>query len=136
MENHGSGFKKKNVFQGDFTFESGFKVGNQIKDQIRDASMALIAANDMMAIGVIRSLEDSGLSVPGDVSIAGFGDEFSRNLLTPRLTTVTVPAREIGSKAAELLYEGIEGRKDLQKEPEVVSLSTKLIEGETCKKAS
>lgn len=136
MESHGSGFKEKNVFQGDFTFESGLEVGNQIKDQVRDVSMALIAANDMMAIGVIRALKDSGLSVPNDVCIAGFGDEFSRNLITPKLTTVRVPAGEIGSKAAELLYEGIEGSKDLQKEPEVVNLSTELIEGETCRKVS
>ena len=65
-------------------------------------------ANDLMAIGAIKQCLHDGLRLPDDVSIVGCDDiEFSR-YVTPELTTVTVPARELGARAARLLLQLID----------------------------
>jgi DNA-binding LacI/PurR family transcriptional regulator len=79
-----------------------------------DRPTALLCANDLMAIGAIGECKAAGLTVPGDVSIAGFDDVPIAALITPALTTVSQPAREMGYEAATLLLnllaEGSNGR--------------------------
>jgi LacI family transcriptional regulator len=62
-----------------------------------------VAANDTLALGCHDALEAHGLSCPDNLSIVGFNDMPFVDRLTPRLTTVRVPQREIGTIAAELL---------------------------------
>jgi len=65
-------------------------------------------ANDLMAIGAIKQCLRDGLRLPDDCSIVGCDDiEFSR-YVTPELTTVSIPARELGARAARLLVQLIE----------------------------
>ncbi|MFC7220107.1 LacI family DNA-binding transcriptional regulator [Streptomyces polyrhachis] len=63
---------------------------------------AIVGANDTVALGVGAALRERGLSVPGDVSVAGFDDlPFSADML-PSLTTVALPLQEAGARAARL----------------------------------
>jgi LacI family transcriptional regulator len=62
---------------------------------------AVVAFNDMSAIGMIRALNDLKLSVPGDVSIIGFDDIEAAEFTVPRLTTVRQPLAEMGRIAAQ-----------------------------------
>ena len=71
---------------------------------------AIVAGNDMIAIGCLVALEGAGLSCPADVSIVGFNDMPLVDRLTPALTTVAIPQHEIGAAAASLLVEVIDGR--------------------------
>jgi LacI family transcriptional regulator len=64
---------------------------------------ALLVINDMLAIAVMRAASDLGLSIPGDLSIAGFDDIPFSNYITPRLTTVSGKSEESGRAAARLL---------------------------------
>ncbi|MER6558177.1 LacI family DNA-binding transcriptional regulator [Streptomyces sp. NPDC001027] len=65
---------------------------------------AVFAANDLMALGAVAALEDAGLRVPDDVSVAGFDDIMLASRVHPRLTTVHQPAYDIGRTAgAQLL---------------------------------
>jgi DNA-binding LacI/PurR family transcriptional regulator len=66
---------------------------------------ALLCANDLMAIGAIEYCKSAGIRVPEDVSVVGFDDVPIAELLTPRLTTVRQPARDMGHRAATLLFE-------------------------------
>jgi LacI family transcriptional regulator len=67
------------------------------------AVTAIVAANDTAALGVCAALRDRGLSVPGDVSVAGFDDlPFSVDA-SPALTTVRVPLQEAGTRAGRLV---------------------------------
>lgn len=69
------------------------------------AITAIIAANDLMAIGAMQAIVASGRSVPGDVSVAGFDDILPASLVTPALTTVAQFQSRLGARAAELLLE-------------------------------
>jgi DNA-binding LacI/PurR family transcriptional regulator len=62
---------------------------------------AVVAFNDMSAIGIIRALQDLKMSVPGDVSIIGFDDIEAAAFTVPRLTTVRQPLAEMGRIAAQ-----------------------------------
>ena len=71
---------------------------------------AVVAANDLLAIGAMERLSAAGLSVPGDVSVTGFNDIGFMSRLTPGLTTVRVPLTAMGQHAAQTLLAWIEGR--------------------------
>lgn len=62
---------------------------------------AVVAFNDVSAIGIIRALQDFKLSVPGDVSVIGFDDIEAAAYTVPRLTTVRQPLFEMGRIAAQ-----------------------------------
>ncbi|WP_174802172.1 LacI family DNA-binding transcriptional regulator [Martelella limonii] len=64
---------------------------------------AIIAANDLMAIGVMQSLIAHGLAIPDDISVAGFDDILAAELVTPSLTTVAQFQDRLGAAAAEKL---------------------------------
>jgi LacI family transcriptional regulator len=63
---------------------------------------AIIAANDMIALGVLKQLHEHGLRVPEDMSLIGFDDSYFAALLSPGLTTVRQQPFELGRRAAEL----------------------------------
>ncbi len=71
---------------------------------------AILAMSDAMAIGAIRGIHSLGLTVPGDVSVAGFDDIDLAASTDPPLTTVHQPVRRKGEAAIELLLAMIEGR--------------------------
>ncbi|MEQ8355329.1 MAG: substrate-binding domain-containing protein [Kiloniellaceae bacterium] len=71
---------------------------------------AVIGGNDLLAIGILLEAQQSGLQVPGDISVAGFDDiELSANI-SPALTTIHVPVEEICTLAGDYLVARIEGR--------------------------
>ncbi|MDQ7843812.1 MAG: LacI family DNA-binding transcriptional regulator [Armatimonadota bacterium] len=72
---------------------------------------AILAANDQVAIGAIRALHEVGLRVPDDVSVVGFDDTPLASYTIPALTTVAVPSRDLGYRAAALLAAALEGRR-------------------------
>ncbi|MDE3200717.1 MAG: LacI family DNA-binding transcriptional regulator [Acidobacteriota bacterium] len=68
---------------------------------------AVFCFNDIAAIGAIRALKDTGISVPGDVSVVGFDDILSAAYSSPSLTTVRQPLTEMGRQGAKVLLERI-----------------------------
>jgi LacI family transcriptional regulator len=73
----------------------------------REPFTALLAFNDISAIGAIRALREVGLSVPEEVSVIGFDDVDSASFHNPALTTVRQPLREMGRLAAETVLQRI-----------------------------
>lgn len=73
-----------------------------------EAPTAVFACNDVMAIGAMVAAREAGLSVPGDVSIAGFDGIALSELVDPPLTTVQQPIYELGKTLAEVLLDVIE----------------------------
>lgn len=71
---------------------------------------AVICGNDVLGVGALLAARDLGLDVPGDVSITGFDDIELARIVTPPLTTVHVPHRDMGRQAAEVLTALVEKR--------------------------
>ena len=64
---------------------------------------AILCANDLMAIGVMRYCREAGIAIPGDLSLTGFDDIAGAEFLQPALSTVAQPAHDMGKAAARLL---------------------------------
>lgn len=92
------------VLQGDYTFESGFALGADLLD-LEPPPTAVFASNDEMAAGVLQALHVAGQTPPESLSVVGFDDFETSTRVWPRMTTVRTPAREIGTLAAERLFE-------------------------------
>lgn len=72
---------------------------------------AVMCINDVLAIGALRAAREMGLNVPADVSITGFDDIEIALLAEPALTTVHVPHREMGRRAASMLIGMLQGNE-------------------------
>ena len=71
----------------------------------------IMTANDNIAIGTCRALQEAGLSIPGDIAVASFNDIPVAQFLTPPLSTMKIPGEAIGECAVDLLVERINGRE-------------------------
>lgn len=98
------------VLAGDYRQQSGRELAERVlAGPPARRPTALLCANDLMAIGALQFCRSTGLRVPEDVSLAGFDDVPMAALLTPALTTVSQPARDMGYRAASLLFELLAG---------------------------
>ncbi|HEX7490943.1 MAG TPA: LacI family DNA-binding transcriptional regulator [Candidatus Limnocylindrales bacterium] len=87
-------------------FAPHFEAGQQAADLAVAAEVtAVIAFNDLMALGVLSRLADRGIGVPEQISVVGFDDIPMASMATPHLTTVAVPLEQAGRVAIELLLE-------------------------------
>ena len=88
------------IYEGDFKLESGQKAVNELL-ALKHRPTAIIAANDLMAVGALRELGRAGLQVPKDISVIGCDDIWLARLTDPQLTTIMIPRTEIGYAAVE-----------------------------------
>jgi DNA-binding LacI/PurR family transcriptional regulator len=97
--------------QGDWTARSGYEAG-QVLAQIPGAS-AIFAANDNMALGVLRALHDRGRRVPEEVAVVGFDDTPDSEYFIPPLTTVRQDFQSVGAAAVQILVDQLaDGGRD------------------------
>lgn len=94
------------IEHGEWTRESGFQAMRRLIAR-SDRPSAVFCANDLMAIGALDAAHQAGLSVPEDIAIVGVDDIDAASLVRPALTTVRIPAEEIGRAAGELLLHRI-----------------------------
>jgi len=104
------------------TPEPGYDVTKSLLAKHRPFT-AMFAFNDISAIGAIRALLDSGIKVPGEVSVIGFDDIQNAAFQNPRLTTIRQPLRRMGELAAETLLKRINGGEY----PKIVAVEPELI---------
>jgi LacI family transcriptional regulator len=96
------------------SFEAGVKLTENLIRQNRSFT-ALMAFDDMTALGAIRALSKAGIRVPEQCSVIGFDDVAHSTLLTPALTTVRQPLAEMGKMAVSIVAEGIESVQEKRK---------------------
>ncbi|PUB30299.1 LacI family transcriptional regulator [Promicromonospora sp. AC04] len=107
----------RDVVDGNFTRDGGYEAMTRLLSRMRgDAARSagnipevVFAVNDVMAVGAIAAVRDAGLSVPGDIAVAGFDDIHTLRDVTPALTTVRVPLEEVGEAATRLAL-GLEAK--------------------------
>ena len=90
----------------------------------RELPTAVVAANDLMALGAMAEFRAAGLQLPRDVSVVGFDDIAFAALAEPPLTTVRLPLAELGRRAVEALVETINHPEQLGTE---IHIPTHLV---------
>jgi DNA-binding LacI/PurR family transcriptional regulator len=93
------------VLAGDWSARSGYELGKRLMT-VRDVT-AVFAANDQMALGLLRAVYETGRQVPRDLSIVGFDDIPEAQYFTPPLTTVRQDFNEMGRQSLLLLLDQI-----------------------------
>jgi LacI family transcriptional regulator len=92
-------------------FEAGsFRLddGHAACDRLLDSDgviTAIVAANDLLALGCIDAIRERGLSIPGDLSVTGYDDIALVDRLDPALTTISLPYEAMGGAAGRLLLD-------------------------------
>ena len=124
LKENGIPFNEKLVVKGDFLPLSGYQAMRRLF-QTGEKISAVFAANDQMAIGAIRAIQEAGKAIPGEIAVAGFDNIFPSTLVSPPLTTVRVPNYDMGVAAAKRLLQRIEGKA--AGDGETLLLGTELI---------
>lgn len=108
LSNAGIPVEEKYIADITQSTEEGYKGACRLLDSHCDAT-AFFCADDLTAIGAMRAIQEHGLNIPRDVSLASIDDIDMAQYLTPMLTTVHIPLEEMGRMAAKILIDRIEG---------------------------
>ena len=98
----GVNVRKAYIAQGRFTYRSGEQAGKRLL-AVDDRPTAIFASNDDMAAGVLAAAGRYGLSVPADLSIAGFDDSPLASIVWPQLTTLAQPVAKMAAQAVNVV---------------------------------
>lgn len=110
LEENGIPLNKEYIF---YTKELGFEQGQQAMKkilQLKEQPSAVFAVSDLLAIGALKEINAAGLRVPEDVAVVGFDKIDFSNMTNPTLTTVAQPMYKMGTIAATMLIDKIQGR--------------------------
>ena len=110
------------VFERSFEFVDGRAAMHSMLARA-DPPSAVFCANDIQAIGAMYECQEAGVRVPQDMSIIGFDDLPIARYVTPQLTTIRVPAAEMGARAARALIDALEAGDEVSP----CNLATDLI---------
>ncbi|MCM3611888.1 LacI family DNA-binding transcriptional regulator [Planococcus sp. MERTA32b] len=111
LKEHGIEMNNNYIF---YTKDLGFENGQQAMKKIlnlKQRPTAVFAVSDLLAIGALKEINASGLSVPGDMAVVGFDKIDFSNMTNPTLTTIAQPMYKMGTTAAKMLIEKIRGNK-------------------------
>lgn len=114
---------------GDFTEHSGYVAMQKFLKE-NTPPRAFFIANDEMAIGAMRALEENEIRVPDEVAIIGFDDIRLCEYVIPKLTTVKRPCYDLGVVAANSLIAALKGEHTSK----VTTLSSEIVIRESCHK--
>jgi len=112
------------VIADKFQEEHGAVAARRLLDDDHQVT-AIVAANDLLALGTYDTLSDRGLHCPDDVSVTGFNDMPFLDKISPPLTSINVPRYEIGAQGATLLLEALTAPQTYQ--PRSVQLPVQLV---------
>ena len=105
-------------------FEGGLHFSRQMLALGRKFT-AVVAFDDLTALGVVRGLTEAGLRVPEDFSVLGFDDVLPAEVATPGITTIRQPLKEMGMQAAKWMLEALERKVD--RAPRLYEASPELV---------
>jgi LacI family transcriptional regulator len=116
------------VIQGNYQVDGGYRAAREFISMSQRPT-AILAANDMSAIGVMNAASEAGLSIPGDLSLVGLDDIELASYARIDLTTIALQRRDMGAAAAALLLDRI--RKKRKKARQVLFPMKLIVRGST-----
>ncbi len=108
---------------GGYTPKHGYRLGKELL-AMEERPSAIFTANDSLAVGCYKAIQEAGLCIPEDISIIGFNDISIAKYLIPPLTTVHIYMDFMGSQAVSILAERIYSGREISMH---ISLPTKLM---------
>jgi LacI family transcriptional regulator len=124
-------FLTPRIVYGEHNFQGGYALTGTLLNTYPKLT-AIFAANDAMAFGAVRAIQERGLRIPEDISLIGFDNVELCSVICPPLTTIHQPKHEIGQAAMELLLRlaGHPGKGT----PEHRILGVELVERQSCQR--
>jgi LacI family transcriptional regulator len=113
---------------GDFEYASGYRETCGLLE-LAAPPTAIFVANDVMAVAALKALHERGVAVPAEMSVVGFDDVEIAAWINPALTTVRQPLAKMGTFAATMLLQLIDGNELASNR---VELATELIVRQSC----
>ncbi len=111
LKEHGLDINSSLILSYGWRLEDGYNAAIDIlKKEMKPT--AIFAASDLLAIGAINAIKDSGYMVPGDISVIGFDDIEMASQVKPSLTTMRVRRAEMGEMAARLVFERVNSQRN------------------------
>ena len=110
------------VVHGDLSRDGGYAAMSEVLAMLVPLPDCVFAVSDVMAVGALARLRAAGLSVPGDIALAGFDDIPTLRDVYPPLTTVRLPLTRLGETAARLVLSG-----DAPQQPRVVPVPGEVV---------
>jgi len=108
LQKHGMRLEDSEIIRGSAQMSSGYENMKKILDENRLGADTIVCGSDLIAIGVMKALQERGIDIPGQVRIAGYDNLDISSYLSIPLTTVNQPHEEIGEFGVKILLERIE----------------------------
>ncbi len=120
-------FSNEVVVRAGDSLADGYRTGMEyFRDRpAEERPTAVTCYNDLVALGLCRALTELGIRIPEDISVVGYDNLQLLDYVSPRLTSVRVPKREVGRVAAEILHQCIESNG--AQSPRKVYLQAELV---------
>jgi sigma-B regulation protein RsbU (phosphoserine phosphatase) len=128
LAEHGIPLEPDLVAPGSFAHETGVEAVSLLLDERKAEFEAVVAANDWMAFGALRALEEHGVRIPEDIALGGFDDTREAAASRPSLTTVRQPIHRLGHEGIKVLQKLLAG----DRVPERTMLPTRLVVRRSC----
>jgi LacI family transcriptional regulator, repressor for deo operon, udp, cdd, tsx, nupC, and nupG len=128
MKNSGLELNPDLVFRGDFNLKTGYHAARKFAMQ-SNMPTAIVAENDILAIGSIKYFLQSKIRVPEDVAVIGFDNIMLSAMYEPSLSTISLPIDKMGEESVKLLMAGI--NKAYTKSKQVILNNNLIIRNST-----
>jgi len=129
LEAHRLPVEDRLIVEGDYTEESG-TLG--VQRLLPASPTAIFACSDVMAIGALKALREARVRVPQEIALVGFDDVSLASAVVPALTTVRQPIEHLGSMAADMLLNALNGEPEAHAPAQRIILPTQLVVRESC----
>jgi len=133
LEDHNIPYDSSLIYMCDHNtdFEDGYGNAKLMVEQHNDVD-AIFAITDLVAIGIIKYLNEAQIKIPEQIAVFGFSNWFMSTVISPKLTTIDQPGYDIGQRAASILIDEITQTKEhLPVTHQIIELPTTIIERES-----
>lgn len=113
------------------SLEYGYQCAQDLLDQ-NPCLDGILAAVDAQGIGAMRALKENGIKMPDQIRLISLTGHIIGGMLETAMTSMEMPAHEMGRKAAQMTIEDIEAPSDQKPSPQHLVFSASLVERESC----
>ncbi|MFV8359629.1 LacI family DNA-binding transcriptional regulator [Flavobacterium sp. LS1P3] len=133
LEDNGISYDSSLVFvcENNTDFEDGYENAKKVIHEHPEID-AIFAVTDLVAIGIIKYFNETGISIPQRIAVLGFSNWFMSSVISPKLSTINQPGFEIGRRSASILFDEIKLKKNNSPVTfQSIELETNMIERES-----